>query len=130
MIPVPAVYHRLDGAAGNGRRQVEGGVHGVGLSESSSVECLEIYSPSGGSITLWADHHSRAPSCWLSHGHRLKYTQAYITVQLRFDLFHPVNRYGYRLVDSDRFGFGVSVKLEGRQVCHEWELLMLALVEC
>ena len=102
----------------------------MGLSDSSPVQGLEINCSPGGAIPLGAYHHSRAPGCWLSHGDGLYDTKPDIPVQLILDLLGPVDGDRYWLVHSYRFCLGISVELEGREICHQWELLVLALIEC
>ena len=44
-------------------------------------------------------------------------------------MLDPVDWYGNWLVDRDRLGSRVSMELEGRQVCHQRELLVLTLIK-
>ena len=51
------------------------------------------------------------------------------TKALSLELLDQVDRSKDWLVDCDRLGTRVSMELEGRQVCHQRELLLLTLIK-
>ena len=111
MVPIPAIKYRTVRVVWYPDHLVEGALSGMGLARGGLVECLEINCPAWCPVLLWADHHGRAPQCWLSNWDRFQYTQPDVLVKLSFDISIPVYRYGSWLVGGYRVSVGVNVQL-------------------